>query len=401
MKQKKLLLLGGIRYLIPVIKVAQELGLYVITCDYISDNIAHKFSDEYHNVSIVDKEAVLKLAKRLKIDGIMSFAVDPGVVTAAYVANKLGLPGCPYESVLILQDKALFRQFLTNHNFTVPAAKGFSNERVSEEDLSKFHFPVIVKPVDSAGSKGVTKVENKEEIESAIKTALSNSISGRCIIEDFIEQKGFSSDTDCFSVDGEMKFYSFSNQYFDKCAANPYTPSAYSWPSTISSKNQDELKLELQRLIDLLELGTSIYNVEVREGIDGKAYIMEMSPRGGGNRLSEMLKYATGIDLIKNAVKAAVRNDTLDVSQKVYNGFWAEVILHANQNGIFQQVDIDKDFYEKYIVELDLWVKEGDLVSDFKAANDAIGTLVLQFKTQEQLEEMMNCQDSWIKVIID
>ena len=85
---KKILLLGGSRYLLPVIKSAHELGLYVITCDYLPDNIAHKYSDEYVNVSIIDKEAVLKTAIEKKIDGIMSFATDPGVVTAAYVAEK-------------------------------------------------------------------------------------------------------------------------------------------------------------------------------------------------------------------------------------------------------------------------------------------------------------------------
>ncbi|MCD4735153.1 MAG: carboxylate--amine ligase, partial [Bacteroidales bacterium] len=179
------------------------------------------------------------------------------------------------------------------------------------------------------------------------------------------------------------------------------TPSAYSWPSTISIKNQDELKLELQRLIDLLNLGTSVYNIEVREGVDGKAYIMEMSPRGGGNRLSEMLKYATGVDLIKNAVKAAVGDEPLDVSQKAYNGYWAEVILHANKDGFFQRVDIDIDFSKKHVVELDLWVNQGDKVRNFNAANDAIGTLILKFKTQQQLEEMMTCQDSWLKVIVN
>ena len=88
---KKILLLGGSRYLLPVIKSAHELGLYVITCDYLPDNIAHKYSDEYVNVSIIDKEAVLEAAKKLEIDGIMSFATDPGVVTAAYVAEKLGI----------------------------------------------------------------------------------------------------------------------------------------------------------------------------------------------------------------------------------------------------------------------------------------------------------------------
>ena len=103
---KKVLLLGGSRYLRPVIKACHELGYYAITCDYLEDNYAHKFSDEYHNVSIIDKDAVLELAKELKVDGVMSFACDPGVTTAAYVAEKLGLPTHPYKSVEILQNKA-------------------------------------------------------------------------------------------------------------------------------------------------------------------------------------------------------------------------------------------------------------------------------------------------------
>ena len=108
------MLLGGIRYLLPAIEAAHKHGYHVITVDYLPDNIAHKYSDEYHNVSIIDKEAVLQLAQELQIDGILSFAVDPGVVTAAYVAEKMGLPfTCSYEAACILQDKARFRQFLT------------------------------------------------------------------------------------------------------------------------------------------------------------------------------------------------------------------------------------------------------------------------------------------------
>ena len=110
---KKLLLLGGSNYLLPVIREAHALGLYVITCDYLPDNIAHRYSDEYRNISILDKDAVLDMARELDVSGVMSFACDPGVVTAAYVAEKLGLPfQGPYESVAILQDKGRFRQFL-------------------------------------------------------------------------------------------------------------------------------------------------------------------------------------------------------------------------------------------------------------------------------------------------
>ena len=89
---KKLLLLGGTRYLIPVIQRAKELGYYTITCDYLPNNLSHRYSDEYHNLSIVEKEKVLELAESLQVDGVMSFACDPGVTTAAYVAEKMGLP---------------------------------------------------------------------------------------------------------------------------------------------------------------------------------------------------------------------------------------------------------------------------------------------------------------------
>ena len=135
------MLLGGIRYLLPAIEAAHKHGYHVITVDYLPDNIAHKYSDEYHNVSIIDKEAVLQLAQELQIDGILSFAVDPGVVTAAYVAEKMGLPfTCSYEAACILQDKARFRQFLTENGFNVPTAKGYSNTEEALKDIKRFHM---------------------------------------------------------------------------------------------------------------------------------------------------------------------------------------------------------------------------------------------------------------------
>ena len=280
---KKLLLLGGSRYLLPVIREAKALGCHTITCDYLPDNIAHRYSDEYHNVSITDMDAVLKLAEKLNIDGIMSFACDPGVVTAAYVAEQLGLPNVgPYESVAILQDKGRFRSFLREHGFQVPSSSTFDSVGAALSQKDRFTWPQIVKPVDSAGSKGVSRVDSPEELEKAIRYALSFSRCGRFIMEDFIQQQGFSSDTDCFSVDGELRFVSFDNQYFDAHADNPYAPIGYTWPSVMPGELQQELASEIQRLLNLLHMRTSVYNLETRRGTDGKGYLMEVSPRGGG-----------------------------------------------------------------------------------------------------------------------
>ena len=397
MRQKKLMLLGGLRYLLPVIEAAHKLGIYVITCDYLPDNIAHKYSDEYRNVSIVDKEAVLAVARELQIDGIMSFAVDPGVVTAAYVQEQMGLPGNPYESVCILQNKDRFRNFLTRHGFNVPKAKGFASIKDALSEKYWFPLPVIVKPTDSAGSKGVTRVDRKEDLEAALKVAFEHSLSGRVIVEEFIEKQGCSSDSDCFSVDGQLKFVSFSAQRFDEDAPNPYTPSAYSWPSTFTKEQEAELTSEIQRLLTLLGMRTSIYNIETRIGVNGKPYIMEVSPRGGGNRLAEMVRFSTGVDLITNAVRAVVGEEIVGVEQKPYDGHWAEVVLHAEKDGWFDSIDVSDDL-KRHVKELDLWVRPNDAVSSFHGANDAIGTLVLSFPTISDLDEKLKTLKKSVKI---
>lgn len=397
---KKLMILGGSRYALPVIEAAHSLGLYVITCDYLPDNIAHKYSDEYCNVSIIDKDAVLDAARALGIDGIISFACDPGVVTAAYVAEKMGLPSCgSYESVSILQNKGKFRDFLASNGFNVPTAKGYTSISDALGDVALFHWPVIVKPTDSAGSKGVTRVDDPKDLEESIKYALSFSHCDEFIIEDFLTKVGHSSDTDSFSVNGELKFVSFSSQRFDENADNPYTPAAYSWPSSISDEHQEELRGEIQRLLTLLGMRTSIYNIETREASDGKAYIMELSPRGGGNRLAECLRYATGVDLITGAVKAAVGMPVEGIEQKPYNGCWAEVILHSDNAGEFDHLWIE-DGIKKNVVEEDLWIEKGARVAGFSAANEAIGTLVLKFDTEEELETVMANVGKYVKVIL-
>ncbi len=394
------MLLGGLRYLLPVIEAAHEEGIHVITCDYIPGNIAHKYSDEYHDVNVMDKEAVLELARRLGIDGIMSFAVDPGVETAAYVAEKMGLQfQGSYESVRILQNKDLFRKFLTENGFNVPNAKGYDKAADTLADTDFFNWPVIVKPVDSAGSKGVVRVDDPARLEEAIATALSEAHNGRFIIEDFLEKEGHTSDSDSFTIDGRLVCCSFADQRFDENAPNPYTPSAYSWPSTIKAEAQEELTAELQRLVTLLKLQTGVYNIETRLCKNGKAYIMEVSPRGGGNRLAEMLRYAAGTDLIRNAVRAAVGLPVEEIGMPEYDGHLAEVVLHSEKDGTFEGIEIAAD-YQPLIVETDLWIKPGDTVHSFTGANNAIGTLVLRFPTLSQLENALANPTEWCKVIV-
>lgn len=401
MKRKKIMLLGGIRYLLPVIKAAHEQGYYVITADYLPDNIAHQYSDEYVNVSIIDKEAVLRVAHEKEIDGIMSFGVDPGVVSASYVQKRMGLPSFgPYESVEILQNKDKFRAFLSENDFNVPWAFGFSSMEDVLTNTDRFSYPLIVKPTDSTGSKGVTRVDKEEELKEALEYAFKHSIKGSIIVEEFIEKQGCSSDSDCFSVNGELKFVSFSAQRFDENTAGIFVPAAFSWPSTMNVQQESELRSELQRLLTLLKMNTSVYNIETRIGINGKAYIMEVSPRGGGNRLSEMIRYSTGVDMITASVRAAVGDSVDGIEQKPYMGHWAEIILHSDKDGLFESLYISKSM-RSYVLEEDLWVMKGDAVHFFEGANNAIGTLIMKFNSQEQLKEALEKQGEWLHISVD
>lgn len=401
---KKLLLLGGSRYLIPVIEAAHKLGCYVITCDYLPDNTAHKFADEYVNVSIIDKDATLAAAQKLEIDGIMSFACDPGVVTAAYVAEKMGLPfQGSYEATSILQDKGLFRQFLTENGFNVPHAKRYTDKKAPYQDVDFFNWPVIVKPVDSAGSKGVTKVETPDDLAEAIETAVGGSHNAAFIIEDFLTFKGYHSSADPFTVDGKLQFVTYSDQLFDKEAENPYTPAKIIWPSTMSQSDQDYLTAETQRLMDLLNMGTGIYNIETCVGSDGKPYLMEVSPRGGGCKIAELQRMAFGVDLIENEVRKAIGMPVENVRQTECDGYWCEMIIHARpgQSGTFKALKIDPEIEKNHVQLIDMTTKPGDFVHPFTGANMSLGDMFLRFDSREQLDETMDRVNEWLTIELE
>ena len=397
------MILGGSRYAVPLIDVAHKLGVFVITADYLPDNIAHKFSDEYVNVSIIEKDKVLTEAQSRSIDGIVSFACDPGVVSAAYVAEKMGLPfQCSYKSACILQDKGLFREFLINNGFNCPKAKRYEDLESPFNDIGLFKWPVIVKPTDSAGSKGVTRVDSLDDLESAIKIALEYSHNGAFIIEEFLTFDGFHSSADPFTVDGDIKFISYSDQLFDPDADNPYTPAYIIWPSTMENRFQNELTREIQRLMRLLGMRTGIYNIESCVS-NGKTYIMEVSPRGGGCKIAELQSLAYGVDLIEAEVRKAVGLPVNEIRQTECNGYWCEMVIHARpgQSGFLKSIKVDEEIKTKFLKVIDMSVKVGDFIKPFSGANMALGDMFLRFNSRQEMNDVLSKQYDWLHIELD
>lgn len=398
---KTLLLLGGARYALPVIDAAHDMDVRVVTCDYLPHNYAHAFSDGYINASIIDNEAVLAAAQQCSADGIMSFAADPGVVAASYAAEKLGLPfQGSYRAVSILQDKERYRAFLRDNGFNCPELHIYRSAEEAASEADGIAYPVIAKPVDSAGSKGCSRVDGPEELRAAVGYSLGFSRDGRCIVEQFLEKDGDSSDGDGFVLDGKFTCVSFTSQLFDPAVPNPYTPAAFAMPATMPMWAQEELAGELQRLADLLGLRDGVFNIETRVATDGKAYIMESSPRGGGNRLCEMLKYATAgkTDLVTAAVKAALGEPMGELPMPEYDGFWYQQMLHTDHDGVFAGMEYAPGFADAHVAEEQLWVEPGQKVTAFTAANHAFGSIFLRFDSQAELEEFRAAPGEFMRV---
>ncbi len=403
MKMKKVLLLGGSHFQVPSVRTAKKLGYYTITCDYLPDNPGHKFADEYHNVSTTDKEAVLALAEKLQIDGIVCYASDPAAPTAAYVAEKLGLPSSPYESVEILSNKDKFRAFLTENGFCVPKAKGYaySETDLMLEEFDMFHFPVMVKPVDSSGSKGVKKVERKEDLKPAVEAAMVYSRCKRFIVEEFVCRKGYQIAGDGFSVDGKLVFRCFANEHFDGSGINPYVPIGESWPYNMPQRIHDKLHKEVQRALTLLNMGTQAYNFDARIDENENVYLMEIGPRNGGNLIPQVTQYATGVDMVEYTIKAAMGEDCSDLQMVEPKGYWANYMVHSQEAGILREVWIEEDFRKNNIVEYEMMFQTGEKVEAFTGSNGTLGTMILKFSSEKEMLEKMDHMENWVKVIVD
>lgn len=400
---KKLLLLGGARPQIPLINTAHKMGYYVITCDYLPDNPGHKLADESYNVSTTDLDGVLNLARNLKIDGIVCFASDPAAPTAAYISEKMGLPTSPYNSVNILTHKDLFRDFLAKNGFKTPLAIGFSEHEYSQavQNVKKFSYPFLIKPVDSSGSKGITIVRREEDIKTAVSYALSFSRCKRFLFEEYIEKKGYQVAGDGFSVAGNLSFYCFANDHFHEDIDGNYIPVGESFPYVGGKGNESKVFGEIQRALKLLNMKTQAYNFEARINRDGAVYLMEIGPRSGGNAIPQATAYATGTNMIEYVIKAAMGEDCHDIKMAAPKGYWGTYMLHSNSSGTFRRIEMKDGFDDVNLVEMDLNLQPGERVEEFTGANKAIGTMICKFSSEEEMLSKMDNMEKWVKPIVD
>lgn len=395
---KKLLLLGGSAQQVPAIETAKKLGYYTVLCDYLEDNPGQYSADKFYLISTTNKEAVLEVAQNEKVDGVIAYASDPAAPTAAFVAEKMGLPSNPYQSVEILCNKDRFRSFLQENGFNAPKYGGYSEKEKAKNDIKNFSMPVIIKPSDSSGSKGVTVLYNLDLLDDAIELAFSFSRSHRIIIEEFIEKKHkYLVGGDLFIDNGKIILWGMLNCHRDN-HVNNLVPIGKSYPLILDEKDIDNIKNTLQRLVDKLQIKSGGMNVELVIDKNDNVWPIDIGPRNGGNMIPDLLGMIYNIDVIEMAVKAAMGED-VSIDMKSENVFYATHNLHSDRSGLFDYIQYSNNI-KPYIVKECIYKKPGEKVEFFDNASKALGIIFLKFNSVEEMIDIIDNSDKWIKVIL-
>ena len=395
---KKILLLGGSSQQVIAIETAKRLGLYTVLCDYLPDNPGQFHADKFYQESTTDQEKILQIAQEEKIDYIIAYASDPAAPTAAYVAEKMGLPTNPYRAVETLCNKDIFREFLRSHGFNTPRAVGFKNKEEAIADIGNFTLPIIIKPVDSSGSKGATVLRDLSGLDEAIDFAFSFSRGHRIIVEEFIEKKHpYLIGGDIFVSDGNVIQWGLMNCHRDP-SVNPLVPVGKSYPPMLDGSDLHAVQDTLQRLVTELGIRFGPMNVELIVDANNRVFPIDIGPRSGGNMIPDLLGMIFNCDVVEMSVRCAMGGS---VGSEMGEGIphYATLNLHSNRKGIFERIEFSPEI-EKFIIRKNVYKKPGDEVNYFANAANALGIVFFKFPDQETMISMEEHMNERVRIVL-
>lgn len=390
--KKKILMLGGAHSQIPAIQYARAAGYHVLTCDYLPDNPGHQYAHQSFNVSTTDKEKVLQLAREQDIDGIVAYASDPSAPAAAYVCDALRLPGASYRAVRTLAEKDLFRAFLRDNGFNYPAFHSLS-AAIEADRMDNLDYPVYVKPVDSSGSKGITRVDSPADLPAAVDYAFQFSRCHRVIVEANVTSPYQQLHGDGFVYDRELVFLGLCDHHFKEAA-----PVASTFPAQIDQRLTEAVFQAVQRVIRQVGFTSGAINVEARISCDQQVYIMEIGPRSGGNYVPQLMACGTGFDEVAAIVDTAMGRPP-EIKTWPVRQHCLQYIVGAGQSGVLAGIDCSKAFQDK-IVQLYQHRQAGDAVHAYHNSTDVVGVVIARCRDAADLRQTMAEIKNHVRVVV-
>jgi len=358
---KKILIVGGSHSELPLVKEAKKRGLFVITTGNQKNGISHKYADKVILEDYSDKEAVLKIAKKEKIDYICFGAHDLSMISTSYVAEKLGINLFDdYDTTLKLHHKDRFKKTAQKLHLSTAKSYSFSNEKKAEEFANEFSLPFIVKPIDLGGGKGIKKVEKKEDIKEAVKNAFNFSKSKKIIIEEWFE--GSLHSLSMFVKNRQIAFYYTDSEY--PCKYNPYGVCL-----SVSTNPKFELIKkrvfeDTQKLINYLDLKDGLLHLQYLQNND-KYSLIEYTRRMPGDFYNVPVELSTGFEYSKTIIDF-VSGKSPDIEQKEA-----------------------KKLISRFCVE-DEFIKNNSLLYNFTETTNKKGIQFFEFKNLEEFKKVFN-----------
>ncbi|NLK81254.1 MAG: ATP-grasp domain-containing protein [Bacteroidales bacterium] len=343
---KKIIIAGGGYAEIPIIEAAKKQGFFVITTSNNPNKKGHQVSDLYEYGDYSNFDDMLHIAKKHNVVAICPGCTDFSAISTAYVAEKLKLPGHDtIENTLIMHHKDKFREFCMSHNLSVPRAKSFSNIEDAYLYKPDFHFPIIVKPIDLAGGRGISVIHSIDEYESSVRIAFEKSVSKKIVVEEYI--KGTNHGFSTIIQNGKVIFYFADNEYY---LPNEYWVCGTSTPSSLSSDEIRQLIDFTEKTAKLLDLCDGLFHIQCIAK-DGKIYIIEICRRIPGELYVKFVEFATHSNYADMIIHGFCgQKITLSPEIKQKPDCFARHCISAKRTGVLQKVEFDQNI-EQYIVE--------------------------------------------------
>ena len=386
---RKLMILGAGPNQIPLIRAAKKYGYHVIVSDYSESAPGVALADELCLVSIMDMEGVLQAAREKQVDGVISNS-EPAMPVVAYVGNALGVPSNSVQTISYMSDKTKFREILGANDFRVPKHGSAKNVEQARTLALEIGFPLMIKPAASSGSRGVRKMESFDQFETSFQTALDFSRTDEVILEEYIENHCMHvTGGDIFVLDGQVVFYGLMSCIRDQKNA-PLVPMGEMYPPVLTPSQEQEIKSELSRAINVLGVRFGTVNVEIMLDSEGRVFFVELNPRNGGNMIPEELYLATGFDIFGATVTAAMGDGLPEECRatKTGKGAFVTYMVHTMETGVLKQVSFS-ELLSPHIVGYYPDMMPGEQVEPFLSADKKIGVLMLRFDSVEQRNAML------------
>ncbi|MDQ0883011.1 ATP-grasp domain-containing protein [Peribacillus sp. V2I11] len=400
---KKILIIGAGFLQAFVIRKAKEMGYYTITIDKNPNSIGFNYAHEFEEIDIVDQETCLKYAISKNIDGVLTAATDYGVLSTAYIAQKMKLPGLDYEVAKIVKNKYMVRRTLFENKVDdVAQYYEVSNIEALDDISAGIHFPVMVKPCDGSGSKAAKRVNSALELESACEEAIKASLIGKALIEDFIEGKEYGVESIVYN--NEVHVLGVMGKYM----TNPpnYAELGHSIPSQLGI--EEKVKEVVRNAINALGINFGAVNMDVLVTKDNRVCIVDVGARMGGNLIgSHIIPIGTGIDYIGSLIRVAV-GDSIELKTQSLGGSVVTRLLALEPGKVMNLPNFD-EIGKNCHVEIYHQLKVGSVIREYQNNLDGYGYVVsvsndirVAVRQAEEAKKLIDIgiiRDNWMQSI--